>query len=364
MRLGVAAALVDGEVVPGDVEIDTATGRVAAIGAAPRGPRGGVGIAVAGLVDLQVNGLDEIDLRSTDPDGVVEVSRRLAAAGVTAFQPTLHSQSVEDYHRSLGVLRAVRDRYRDEPVPGAEVLPAHLEGPFLSPRWAGAHDPATLLAPDPEVLEALLEAGPVGFVTLAPELPGAHRLIEQLADAGVVVSIGHSDATAEQTRDAVDAGARHLTHCWNAHRRFEARDPGPAGAALALDAVTVGVVGDLAHVAPDALTLTMRAAAGRVAATADSVAVGPGATVRDGAVRDPHGVLRGGAARQDDCLRNLVGLGFDLAEALDACGGAQRRLLGLPAVRLRPGDPADVVVLDDALTPRRTLVGGAERWCT
>jgi len=355
VRLGVAAALVGGVVVPGDVEVDASDGTVARVGLAPAAAGG---TAVPGLVDLQVNGVGAHDLRTCGPEGFDEAAVELAAGGATAAQPTFHSQELPAHLRSLEVLAEVRARGG----PGAAWLPAHLEGPFLSRRWAGAHDPAHLLDPDPGACERLLAAGPVGFVTIAPELPGGLDLVRLLAARGVVVSIGHTDADARMTTAAIEAGARHLTHCWNAHRRLTARDPGPAGVALTDERLVVGLVGDLVHVAPEVVRLTLRAAGGRVAVTTDVVAVGQGIEVASGAARRSDGSLAGGVARPDDCLRNLVSVGASLAAAVDACGGVQRRLLGLPDVRLRPGDPADLTVLDDGLRVVRTLRAGREVW--
>ncbi len=354
MRLGVAAALVEGRVVPGDVEISGDDGTVVAT-ALPAVDGGG--LAVPGFVDLQINGFAGVDLRHADAAGYATVAQALARRGVTAFQPTFHSQSLDAYERSLARLAEVLA----EPPTGARVLPAHLEGPFLSHHWNGAHDVSHLVAPDREHCTRLLQAGPVGFVTLAPELPRASELIAELVDAGAVVSIGHSDATAEQVYAAVDAGARHLTHCWNAHRRFTARDPGPAGAALTCDELTVGLIVDLVHVAPEVVTMTLRSAAGRVAVTTDAVAGADTVAAAGGEVaRRPDGTIAGGLAGPDDCFRHLVSLGVDLADAAHACGGVQRALLGAPPGRLRPGDPADVAVLDDALVVMRTYVGGVQ----
>ena len=360
MRLGVAAALVDGHVVAGDVQVDLTSGAVVATGLPAVA---GGGLAVPGFVDLQINGFAGVDLRRADADGYATVAGALAERGVTAFQPTFHSQSVEAYERSLAVLADVLAT----PPEGARVLPAHLEGPFLSPRWNGAHDVTHLLGPSPEVLDRLLAAGPVGFTTVAPELPGGLDLVRRLVDAGVVVSIGHSDATSAQVDEAMAAGVTHLTHCWNAHRRLSARDPGPAGTALSREGIVVGLIVDLVHVAPEVVTTTWRAAAGRIAATTDAIAAaGTIAAAGSDVARTDGGTIAGGLAGPDDCLRNLVSLGVDVADAVHACGGVQRQLLGLPAVRLRPGDPADVVVLDDALErppDLRRRSAGLERGC-
>lgn len=361
-RLGVGAALVDGQLVAGDVEVDEA-GVIAAVGLG--GPTAAGAIAVPGFVDLQVNGAAGMDLRSSERDGYARVARLLAGRGATAFQPTFYSQPVDAHCASLERLGSVMA----EPPVGSRLLPAHVEGPFLSTARRGAHRAGDLCEPDPAIVDRLLAAGPVGMMTLAPELTGAVELVRHLVARGVVVSVGHTDATAEQVLAAVAAGARHVTHCWNAQRPPVARDPGPVGVALSEPRLTVGLIADLVHVAPELVRLSLAAAAGRVAATTDAVqyaGLAPGEwpvgdghlRLVDGAPRSDDGTIAGGIALPDDCFRNLIAVGVELAAAVDACGGAQRRLLGLPPVRLLPGDPAELVVLDEELVPLRTLVDG------
>lgn len=352
MLLGVTAALVDGTIVPGDVRL--AGGRVDEVGVAGPEVDPAAAVAVPGFVDLQVNGFAGVDLRTADADGYAVVAAALARRGVTGFCPTFHSQSIDGYLRSLECLAVV---HADRPS-GSRVLGAHLEGPFLSPTWGGAHDAAHLLEPDLGVLDRLLEVDHVAMMTLAPELAGAERVIAELVDEGVVVAMGHSDATAQESAAAFGRGVRHLTHCWNAHRRFTPRDPGPAGAAIADPSVAVGLIGDMVHVAPEAVTMTMAAAAGRVAATTDAVTAAGTLAGPGGVARTSDGTIAGGLCGMDDVLRNLVGSGIDLADAVTACGGVQRDLLGVPPVRLRPGDVADIVVLSSSLEVLRTYVGG------
>ncbi len=387
--LGVRAAIVDGEVVEGDVRVAD-DGTIADVGVATAGG-GGAGvhsgrIAVPGLVDLQVNGFAGVDFRHADPDDYATAGAALAAHGATAVQPTLFGMSVEGYLEALGVLDGIAARRSawppNAPARGCRFLPAHLEGPFLSPTFKGAHDPQTFLAPSTAVADRLVDTGQVGFMTVAPELPGGIDLVGHLCRRGVVVSIGHSDADVDQTVAAIGAGARHLTHCWNAHRRLTSRDPGPAAVALARPDLVVGLIVDGVHVADETVRLTLHAAAGRVAATTDCIALAgvvarplattpteplqwedaPGMTVTvcDGRATLVDGTLAGSVATPIDVLRNLVRLGLGLPAALDACGGVQRRLVGVDDVRLRPGDVADVVVLDDRLDVVRTLVAGAE----
>ncbi len=351
-RLGVCAAVVDGACVSGDVEV--ADGRVTRVGLPPSGSA----VAVPGFVDLQVNGFAGVDLRTASPDDLRRLSIELAAHGAVAVQPTLCSTSIDGYRTALAAL----DDARSGSLPGCRLLSAHLEGPFLSTDWAGAHDPATLLPFDEEVLDVLLAAGEVGMITYAPELDGATELVARCIGRGVVPSIGHTDATAAQTRDAIDHGARHLTHCWNAHRRFAPRDPGPAGAALIDPRCTVGLIADLVHVERETVLMTLAAAPDRVAVTTDAVAAAGRADAAwsGGAARRGDGTLAGGLATPVDLLRNLVDIGCTLESAAVACSTAARRLLGLEPATLRPGEVADLVVLDDTLAVRSTYVDGVD----
>ena len=336
-RLGVEAALVEGRVQRGDLSVEG--GRVAAVGLAP-GVRGG-GIAVPGFVDWQVNGFGGVAFRDADHAGLASAAGALARAGIVWAAPTLYDTTIPGYCEALGEITEFRRRH-----PDAGLLGAHLEGPHLSPQWNGAHDPANLTRCDPAEVAALADAGDIVMVTIAPELHRALELIGQWRSMGVVVAVGHSDADAACCARAAEAGASVLTHCWNAHRRFTHRDPGPAGWALADEAVTLGLIADGVHVAPEALRITFAAAPGRVAVTTDAVAaagtVDPGATPRLG-----DGTLAGSVATPSSMLGVLSGAGVPFAEAVESLSVPQSRVLGLPGNRLRPGDRADVVVLDE-----------------
>ena len=169
----------------------------------------------------------------------------------------------------------------DEPI-GPRLLGVHLEGPFLSPEHPGVHPVEYLRAPDLALAERLLAAGPIRYVTLAPELPGALELIDVLHARGIVVSLGHSGATAAEAELAFDRGVGTVTHLFNAMRGFHHREPGIAGAALARDDVIVQAIIDGHHLARDAELLVWRAAAGRLALVTDAIAA---AGVGDGRYR-------------------------------------------------------------------------------
>jgi N-acetylglucosamine-6-phosphate deacetylase len=359
VRLGVEAAVIDGALVPGDVAL--ADGSVAEV-ALMKGS--GRGFAVPGFVDLQVNGFGGVDFATADAGGYRRAGEALLETGVTAFQPTFVTASEADL---VAALREIPS----EPI-GPRILGAHLEGPFLSPARLGAHPPSAQRDPDRALLERLLAAGPVAQMTLAPELPGALELIDVLQGRGIVVSCGHSNATAVEAAAAFDRGVPTVTHLFNAMRPFAHRDPGLAGAALARDDVVVQVILDGHHLADETAKVVWKAAAGRVALVTDAMAatgVGDGryrlggvdVEVRDGvARRTEDGVLAGSVATMLDCIRRLHALGAALPEAIAAATSVPGRLSGrIPGV-LRAGGDADLVVLDDRLEIRAVFVGGKE----
>jgi N-acetylglucosamine-6-phosphate deacetylase len=385
MRLGVSAALVDGELLPGDVEI--IDGRIAAVGLAGSGG----GIAVPGFVDLQVNGYTGVDFSTASEDEWRSAREALLRDGVTAFQPTFVTAELDEMRASLarmpapdrpaaagsatGAFSAAAPSASDERA-GARIVGAHLEGPFLSPLRPGAHDPAALLSPDLAALEDLLAAESVSQVTLAPELPGALDLVDALVARGVTVSCGHTEADAAAARLAFDRGATAVTHLFNAMRRPEARDPGIAYAALGRDDVFITLMVDGHHLADDTVRMAWRAAGKRVVLISDAVAAAAapdrdytlGGTVpihsRDGVVRNEAGLLAGSTLSMLAAVRNSHALGIPLAAALAAATEAPARMARRPDLgRLTPGARADLLVLDDTLEIQRVLLQGTDQPC-
>lgn len=361
MRLGVQACLVDERLLPGDCDVED--GVVVAVGL----EGGGRGIAVPGFIDLQVNGFAGVDFLGADADGYNEAADALLETGVTAFVPTFITSSEDDL---VAALRAV-------PPPGglrgAQVVGAHLEGPFLSSARLGTHPARFRCDPDPALLERLLAAGPVTAVTLAPELPGALELVDVLLARGVVVSLGHSNATAAEAHAAFDRGVRTVTHVFNAMRPLTHRDPGIVGAALVRPDVVVQAIVDGVHLDPDVVRLLWSVAAGRLALVTDAMAAagsGDGAyalgsvdlDVNGGVARRGDGVLAGSTLTMIEAVRNLVALDVPLERAAEAASMVPARVLGKAGLGcLAPGSRADIVVLDDNLEIERVLVGGATR---
>ena len=342
MRLGVEYALVGGQLVQGDVAVEGGT--IGAVGLA--GP--GRGIAAPGFVDVHIHGFAGVDFATADRDGYRRVTEALLATGVTEFRPSFITASEDELVAAL----------REVP-PG---LGAHLEGPFIAPGRLGMHPADARRDPDPALLERLLAAGPVAHVTLAPELPGALKLVDLLVARGITVACGHTDASAAEAYAAFDRGARHVTHLFNAMRPFTHRDPGIAGAALARDDVVLELILDGHHLSDEAVRIALGSAPNRIALGTDARAaaargdgdwrMGPQAVfVRDGVARLENGVLAGSVLTMPDAMREFVRIGATVEQALFA---ASRRSLA-------PGGPADVVVLDDALEVRDVWLGGVRR---
>jgi N-acetylglucosamine-6-phosphate deacetylase len=359
MRLGVEAALVRGELVPGDVDVED--GRIVAVGLAG-GPRGRV--AVPGFVDIQVNGYGGVDFLSATTADYQRAGEALLLAGVTAYQPTFITSAEAATVEAMRVLPADGE--------GPRVLGAHLEGPFLSPDRPGTHPLEHLRAPDVALLDRLLDAGPVTEMTLAPELPGADALIARLRERGVAVSAGHTNATADEARRAFDLGISGVTHVFNAMRPFRSRDPGVVGVALTRPDVVVGVVVDGHHLADETVRLIWACAGGRVALVTDAIAAAGagGGTFRLGDVEvevgegaapmREDGTLAGTVLTMIEAVRNLHELGVPFEQAVGAATEVPARFLGRDDVGvLEPGGPADVVVLDDRLEIQTVLCEGA-----
>lgn len=360
-RLGVAAAIVDGSLVPGDVGVED--GVVAAVGLAG----GGSGTAVPGLVDLQVNGYAGVDLLTSPPEQWAVAARAMARGGVTAYVANLitsPSELLTQGVRTAGVVVA-------SPAAGAaRLLGAHLEGPFLSPARRGTHPAEHLRDPDVPSVARLVDDGPVVGVTIAPELPGALDVIAWLRAREVLVALGHSDATAAESHAGFDAGARTVTHVFNGMSQPTSRAAGLAGVALARPDVAVQLICDGEHLAPEIVALIVQAARSRFVLVTDalSAAGAPDGRYRIGGVeiamvhgraRNADGGLAGSVSSLAGALRRAVEAGASVEDAVAAVTARPAGLLGQEDIgRLRPGGPADIAVLDDALSVTSTYVAG------
>jgi N-acetylglucosamine-6-phosphate deacetylase len=360
-----AFALVNGRVVrPSgietvDVVVDeghiVAIGREAAVGTSRTIDLHGA-ILAPGFIDLQLNGGWGIDL-SGEPERVWDLAAHLVADGVTAFCPTLVSCPEAVRARFLEVLRAGPP---NDGVPRARSLGAHLEGPILNPVRRGAH-PAKALRGPGEASADNWHRPEVGYVTLAPELPGALDLVRALVARGIRVAAGHTDATTAQMLEAHAAGVGWLTHLFNAMAPFNHRAPGPIGAALGgSSTLCAGLIADGIHVDPIAVAMAWRVLGpDRLFLVTDSVS--PMGLIEKGeTIRLSNGTLAGANLHMADAAANLRSFtGCSVHEAITAATATPARMVDAATIGLiEVGCRADFVVLNDEFEVLNTFVGG------
>jgi N-acetylglucosamine-6-phosphate deacetylase len=346
-------------------------GRIREVGDAPA-PRDAVdlgdGWLLPGFVDLHMHGGGGFDVTKSR-DHMLEAVRFHRTHGTTSTLVSLMAAPVDDLCEQLG--------WANDLVARGEIVGVHLEGPFLSAARCGAQNHEHLMSPDRAVLAKLLDAaaGSLRTMTVAPELPGALDLVEDLLDAGVVAAVGHTDASYEQTAAAFEAGARLTTHLFNGMGPILQRGPGPAVAALDTDAVVVELINDGMHLHPALVRLVARLAPRRLALITDAISaagVGDGeytlggreVRVREGrAVLNGSERLAGSTLTMDDAVRRLVqdiGVGVDVAAAAAATTPASVLRMGQRSGVVAPGFDADVVLLDNNLGLSRVMRRG--RW--
>jgi len=344
---------------------------VAPPGADPSGAARAVDLGGAwllpGLVDMHVHGGGGASYTSGDADEARAAAAFHRSHGTTTTMASLVTAELDDLERSVRALAPLVDE--------GVLCGLHLEGPYLSPSHAGAHDPALLRTPNTAELDRLLHAadGTVRMVTVAPELPGGMELVRRTVETGAVAAIGHTDATYDQARAAFDLGARVATHLHNAMRPLHHRDPGPVAAALEDDRVTVELINDGVHLHDAIAALAFRIAGpARTALVTDAMAA---AGMPDGAydlgsmkARVEHGIARlldggsiaGSTLTMDVALRRAVQLlGIPMVDAAGAAATTPAGVLGLRTGAIERGLDADLVVLDDELGVRAVMVQGA-----
>ena len=363
------------------IAVDVDEGRIADIRPAAAG---GLPFIAPGLVDLQVNGYGGLDLNGPDlsVDLIVALTRKLASLGTTTYLPTLITAAESTI---VAALRTIAEARRRVPEVFRAIPAVHVEGPHISPLDGprGAHPAAYLRPPDLVEFERWQAAveGLVGLVTLAPEYPEAPTYIAALAARGVLVSIGHTAATAEQIRRAVDAGARLSTHLGNGAASMLPRHPNFIWAQLADDRLTAMFIADGHHLPADALSVMLRAKTlARAVLVSDSVALAgmpPGryrSPVGGDVVVEPNGrigvadtpyLAGAGLPLIADLGIAMHMAGLPLAEGLQVAAGNPARLLGRTAA-LKVGAPANLLLLRHEpeapeIALQAVFVGGEEQ---
>ncbi len=318
-----------------------------------------------GMIDLQVNGAIGHEVRDRPAD-VDAISTWLPNTGVSAWLPTIVTADEALYSRVFQAWSEI------DVAVGAMPLGLHLEGPFLSAARKGAHQLRYIEAATDALFDSWLEQESIALVTLAPEREGGHRRIRHLVERGVVVSLGHTDATSEQFREGVDLGATKATHLFNAMSPVHHRDPGAMVAAMLDDRLSAGIIPDGVHAHPDMIRLAIRTkGVDRMIVVSDmmtATGLGPGTYALSGqsvrvdniSARLEDGTLAGSILTMDEAIRNLVEWGeVTPAQALHMATTVPARVLrDTTRGEIVPGRRADLTLWNDDLTVSETLIGG------
>lgn len=321
--------------------------------------------AIPGFLDVHIHGAGGHDVMEGNATALRAITRKASEYGTTSLVATTVTASTDETLRAVeGIAEYIAHQHETE-VPRAEVLGIHFEGPFISKQRRGVHPAEWIQLPSAETLSRFLKAaaGNARILTIAPEVLGAAPCIDAAREAGLVVSMGHTDATYEQARAAMARGARSATHVYNAMRPFTHRDPGVIGAVLTSPDVNAELIADGVHVEEAAMKLLLMA---KGAAHVTLVSDGLSATgmpdgkymlgsleviVSGGICRNAEGVLAGSTLTLDRALRNIVALGASLPDAVRMLTLNPATLLGIEFKKgsLRAGADADILLLDEGL---------------
>ncbi len=330
--------------------------------------------AAPGFVDVHIHGAGGHDVMEGTDRAMEAVARTIAIHGTTSFVATTVTADAHAICRSAEGISKYMAQQRDAGDSRAEVLGIHFEGPFINPARRGVQPAEFIQLPSSELLASFIEAagGHAQILTIAPEMLGAMPCIDAARKSGLLVGIGHTDATYEQARAAIARGAHHAIHVYNAMRPFSHRDSGVIGAVLTTPEVTAELIADCVHVDETAMKLLLQAkGAGGVILISDGIsatgmpdgtyALGSlEVTVSGGICRDKDGRLAGSTLTLDRALRNIVALGTSVTDAVRMLTLNPAKLLGIEFKKgsLRSGADADIVLLDDSLNVTRVWTRG------
>jgi N-acetylglucosamine-6-phosphate deacetylase len=334
-------------------------------------------LVMPGFIDVHTHGGGGYNLHTTDAGEIRSYARWVPETGVTSFLITIVGVAGSIPEQQL---RAAVEAL-DDGVRGAAPLGIHLEGPYINVARRGAHQPAWLRMPDESETEQLLALtdGHLRLLTLAPELPGASAMIRRLVDAGITVSMGHTDATYEQAQEAIKLGVTHVTHCFNAMRPLLHRAPGPLAALAEAEWVRGELIADGVHVHPGAMNALVKllgpertvvitdALAGAGAHDAAFDFAGQPAQVIRGAARLSDGTITGSVLTMDQALRNVLQMteaSLQQAVGMLTLNPAYAAQASHCKGRLQAGYDADLLIFDHTLTLQATICRGSVAFAT
>ncbi|MBI5195374.1 MAG: amidohydrolase family protein [Nitrospirae bacterium] len=308
-------------------------------------------LAHKGIMDLHTHGIGNYDTRTKNPEDILKIASLHGRAGTSAILPTVYSGAVRQMRENMEAVRRAMQAQgvkgsRGQGVkrgekkilnltqpstfnlqPSSLILGVHLEGPFLNPTKCGALNKGSFIKPSISSLKKLIDGYEdiIKIITIAPELPGALKVIKKCASMGIRVNMGHSDATYKQALDGKKAGARSISHIFNAMRQFHHREPGLAGFGLLDEEIYIEVIADGIHLSPDVLRFIFKIKPhDRILLVSDSI---KGAKDKKGAIYTKNGVLAGSSISLADAVRNLKNLGIPEAEALKSAVKTPKKYL-------------------------------------
>jgi len=292
------------------------------------------------IIDIHTHGIGGYDTRRATEEAILKMAEIHGSSGVSAILPTIYPDTIQVMRENMMIVKRAMDIQRSEKqIPSsppllkggggdspAAILGVHLEGPFLNPHKCGALNAAIFIEPTEHHLEELLDGleDVVKIITIAPELEGATRLIKKISDRGILASMGHSDATYSEAETGFNAGARGITHIFNAMRGLHHREPGIVGFGLLNQDIFIEVIADPFHLNPKTLELIFRVKnRDRIILVSDSVKGTPpsfppftkggkgGLEGKTQGVVDDSGRLQGGSMTIAESSQRLIGLGFE-----------------------------------------------------
>lgn len=328
---------------------------------------------VAGFIDLHVHGADGHDVMDGEAESLESISRALAAEGTTGFLATTMTAHAEDIEKALVAVRDFMDAKQE--IVGAAILGVHLEGPFISPKKAGAQRADQTLTPDILILERWqnVATNVIKLVTLAPELANSVGFIRYLKEKNMIAALGHTDATYAETLTAIDEGLSYVTHLFNAMRGIHQREPGAVLAALLSEKVVTELIVDGIHLHPAIVQLILKLKnkekmllvtdAMRAKCLGDGTydLGGQDVIVKEGVAMLADGTLAGSTLKMSAAIQNMLRFTeCDFVDVLMMASENPAKVLGIFDRKgsIKIGKDADLVVLDAHFNVVLTVCGG------
>lgn len=298
-------------------------------------------MGLKGFIDIHTHGISRYDTRTENPEDILKIAELHATSGTAAILPTIYSGAIQQMRGNMEAVRKAMEiqgsGIRDQRTKNSSlitchsslILGVHLEGPFLNPVRCGAQDKSYFIKPTISSLKKIIDGyeNIIRVITVAPELPGALKVIEKCSSLGIKVNMGHSDATYKQALDGKKAGATGITHIFNAMRPFHHRKPGLIGFGLLNEDIYIEVIADSAHIDTVALKLIFRSKRlDRIILVSDSV---KGKKDKRGRIYSKPGVLAGSSITISQAVRNIIKIGIPESIAIESAFDNPKRYLGV-----------------------------------